>query len=449
MPDLVPRLPRVEALIGRRLADLDASVIEHIVEMRIREDADLDFKRDVYEQSDKGHRDAAGDVAAMANSPGGGAILLGIRDDDSAASEIVPIVFSDTVEGRLTQAIVSLTAPAPLFVIRRVPVNADSDRGVYVIIVPPSPYAPHAVRSGSRQLGYPRRSGPHTRWLSESEVAEAYRIRFVTGEERRARIELVREAGEGMLSRGAVWLATTLVPAVPGSFTVNQQSMGEVRTGSARWFQPGYAQHVFTDHFRAEAGVRRVVLSAGRQAGVHGSQSGHAEMHVDGSAFAAAAVAKVEQPEGKHAAASVDDEFLVEAAIATVGLCAEFAGERSGAVGDAYIAMSIAPGNAAELVLTHTRFQGLRQPFEGAHSAFGNHVSASYINLEDAATALGRLVVARTLLTEILQWFGVPEVLQITEDGQLRRRFIGDYNRVSAEAWATANGVDMVDSIPG
>src|SRR4030088_2691299 len=113
MPDLVPRLPRVEALIGRRLAELDGPGLAQMVAKHVPEDADLEFKRDVYTQSDKGHQDAAGDVAAGANRPGGGAMFLGIRDEDSAAAELMPIVFSDGTEGRLNQAIVSLTAPAP------------------------------------------------------------------------------------------------------------------------------------------------------------------------------------------------------------------------------------------------------------------------------------------------------------------------------------------------
>jgi hypothetical protein len=54
------------------------------------------------------------------------------------------------------------------------------------------------------------------------------------------------------------------------------------------------------------------------------------------------------------------------------------------------------------------------------------------MSLEDAATAQGRLIVARMLLTEIFQWFGYPEVPQITEDGKLRRPYIAHHNRPPA-----------------
>lgn len=114
----------------------------------------------MYAQRDKAHQDAATDVAAMANGPGG-AIFLGVRDDDGAAVEITPVAFSEVTELRLRQAIVSQAAPAPLFVIHRVPLAADRDRGLYLVVVPPSPYAPHAVRLNVR-LGYPRRHGPNT-----------------------------------------------------------------------------------------------------------------------------------------------------------------------------------------------------------------------------------------------------------------------------------------------
>lgn len=112
MTERLPRLPRVEALIGCRLSEIDVAVVERMVAMRTREDTDLDFKQDVYAQSGKAHQDAATDVAAMAKGPGG-AIFLGVRDDDGAAVEITPVAFSEVTELRLRQAIVSQAAPAP------------------------------------------------------------------------------------------------------------------------------------------------------------------------------------------------------------------------------------------------------------------------------------------------------------------------------------------------
>ena len=50
------------------------------------------------------------------------------------------------------------------------------------------------------------------------------------------------------------------------------------------------------------------------------------------------------------------------------------------------------------------------------------------------------------LLSDIFQWFGYPEVPQISETGQLRRPYIGQRNRQQIEAWASTNGVEIVDT---
>lgn len=442
MADLLPRLPRIEALIGRRLGEIDAATIERMVTTHVREDTDLDFKVEIYKDADKGHQDAAADVAAMANGPGG-AIFLGIRDQDGAAVEVVPVAFSEMTELRLRQAIISLSAPAPLFVLHRVPVTAALDRGVYLVVVPPSPYAPHAVRSGVR-LGYPRRSGPHTRWLSESEVAESYRSRFISGEQRAERLDVVRNDGAEMLGEAQIWVATALVPVVPGSFTVRRRSMVDLQNAALGWYRQDYANHVFVGQPQAEAAVGRVVIYSDRKEGSRRSTSGHAELYTDGSAFAATPVG------GRQPASTVsyvEDEWMVEAAIATAAFCIEFAIERAGAVGDAYINTSVIASPVVELELAHTRMMGTRTTFAGSHRVSGGHVSRALISLEDAATPAGGLVVARMLLSEVFQWFGYPEVPQITEEGRLRRRYIANQNKKLVETWAAANGVEMVDTV--
>lgn len=102
-------------------------------------------------------------------------------------------------------------------------------------------------------------------------------------------------------------------------------------------------------------------------------------------------------------------------------------------------------GDPQELDLIHTR-QGALMPFSGAHRVSGGHHSTVHASFEDANTAQGRLIIARMALTEIFQWFGYPEVPQITEDGRLRRPYIADHNRREVEGWAATNGVEIVDT---
>ena len=62
MADLLPRVPRVEALLGRRLSDVDAVTLNQMVAGHVREDTEIDFKVEVYDDGEKGHSDAATDV---------------------------------------------------------------------------------------------------------------------------------------------------------------------------------------------------------------------------------------------------------------------------------------------------------------------------------------------------------------------------------------------------
>jgi schlafen family protein len=416
--------------------------------MHVREDTDLDFKREVYAQSEKGHRDAASDVAAMANGPGG-AIFLGIRDHDTAAVEVTPVEFSESTELRLGNTIISQTAPKPDFRFHRIPWGADPKHGVYLIVVPPSPYAPHAVRLNDR-LGYPKRAGIHTRWLAESEVADAYRARFLSGEERAERLNGVLNAGQNNLGEG-VWLSIALVPVVAGNFAMGYRSMQrELSNASQRWYGQGFATHVFTRSPQCEAALGRVVLCTDHWNGHRRSKSGHAEMHRDGSVFVATIVGGHLSRElmlGLQPTAwSVEDEMLVEQAIASVGMAVEFATERAGASGDAYLSISIVTvGAPAEVELIHIR-QGPPMQFSGSHRVSGVERSTVLISLDDAATPQGRLVIARLALMGIFQWFGYPEVPQITDAGNLRRPYFGHQNRRGVESWAGSNGVEIVDT---
>ncbi len=95
--------------------------------------------------------------------------------------------------------------------------------------------------------------------------------------------------------------------------------------------------------------------------------------------------------------------------------------------------------------LIHIR-QGPPMQFSGSHRVSGVERATVLISLDDAATTQGRLVIARLALMGIFQWFGYPEVPQITDAGKLRRLYIGRQNRAGAESWAATNGVEIVDT---
>lgn len=78
---------------------------------------------------------------------------------------------------RIRQIVASLVCPLPVFDVLPIEDPGMPGQGFLLIAVARSPSAPHAVlvNDGFR---YPRRNGATTRYLSEPEVATAYRDRF-------------------------------------------------------------------------------------------------------------------------------------------------------------------------------------------------------------------------------------------------------------------------------
>ncbi len=131
--------------------------------------------------------------------------------------------------------------------------------GFYVVAVPRSPLAPHAVivNDGFR---YPKRNGATTRYLSEPEIAAAYRDRFAGVEAQARRIELVeREAAERLDRSRWPWLLVSLVPDLPGYLDIThavQQEFHERTVGHPT--QEILRGYVSTFH-QASVGRRRLL----------------------------------------------------------------------------------------------------------------------------------------------------------------------------------------------
>ena len=214
------RLPAIELLLGCQVDDLEANGIQRLVEDGVAEGPDLEFKVQCYGTSDSDKRELAKDVAALANAQGG-LIIVGVKEQDGVAVGVSPVEFSDAEVRRMNHIILSGVAPRPDFGVRHVMTDKET-YGFYLIAVPQSPQAPHAVliNDGMR---YPRRTGTTTHMLSESEVANAYRNRFAYLQERRERhIELSAAlAAEMAGDTNRALLTFTFVPDSPGSWTID------------------------------------------------------------------------------------------------------------------------------------------------------------------------------------------------------------------------------------
>ncbi|MER7666779.1 ATP-binding protein [Streptomyces sp. NPDC096193] len=177
------RSRRLEGIFGARLDAVSHTQVAALVTNAVTESYDLDFKEEVYGRSDKSKRDLAGDVAALANTSGG-VLVLGVAEDNQARAMAAPEVVLDNAEqDRIRQIVSELVHPTPVIDVIQVESPKRPGHGFLLIAVPRSPMAPHAVKVDIG-LRYPRRYGTTTTYLSEAQVASAYRDRFAGFQDR-------------------------------------------------------------------------------------------------------------------------------------------------------------------------------------------------------------------------------------------------------------------------
>ncbi|MET7462076.1 hypothetical protein [Nonomuraea sp. NPDC005501] len=97
---------------------------------------------------------------------------------------------------RITSTAAQRIFPTPQFDLRELPDPSHQGKtphGLLLIIIPPSGNAPHAVAKPGKEvrLAYPRRHLSNKIWLSESDVAAAYRRRFTAAADQQSRVAAV------------------------------------------------------------------------------------------------------------------------------------------------------------------------------------------------------------------------------------------------------------------
>lgn len=282
------RSARLEALLGCSLEQVEYAQLLTLISNQVSEAFDLDFKSELYGSSDRDKRDAATDVAALANTAGG-LLILGIEEDDQARACAAPgVVLSDAEERRIRQIVGSNVVPMPVIDVLRVQDPASPGHGLILIAVPRSPLAPHAVLV-NEGLRYPKRNGAATRYLSEPEVADAYRGRFASvhrQEDRAGEIEA------DALSRLATtddqaWIVVSLVPDLAGELAVDQTALAAARTELLA--QCPLILPTGLSWTRVNIGRRRL-LADGTSGNARLSRYLSADLHGDGAAVFAAFV---------------------------------------------------------------------------------------------------------------------------------------------------------------
>jgi hypothetical protein len=235
------RYTAVHRELGIPAQDLTWEHIEAVLAQRVRERADLDWKREAYgsknranagpgdadraqgeESAGKGEAsradqgDLVKDAAAMANS-GGGWIVLGI-DEDKATTKASGVfrngvALSDADQRSYRQRVASATRPAITGIDFTV-IEDGASRAVTIVAIPDSLDAPHLMVDQNR-FKAPFRDGPQTAWMTERHLESAYRRRFDTrGAARERREFLYQEAADNSHVNKRVCFVAAAVPEI-------------------------------------------------------------------------------------------------------------------------------------------------------------------------------------------------------------------------------------------
>jgi hypothetical protein len=443
------RSRRLEALFRSDLDAISADAVRGLVQVSAEEAFDLDFKRGLYGRGDAEKRDLAVDVAALANTAGG-MIVLGIAEDEHARASATPgVEVTDAEIARMQQIVASIVSPMPMFDVLRVlddGANAES-QGFILVAVPRSPSAPHAVLVGN-SLRYPRRNGSTTRYLSEPEVAAAYRERDRGATQQSDRIAQVEQAAQDRLDRSRdAWLLVSLAPELPGSVAISSCTFEQFRgrtVGRNIAIMP-----IGWGFGRASVGRRRFLADATRDNAPHAQQV-TLELHSDGAGVFGLQLGDiglgVEPPRPNQ---TISDEAIVITVLSGLLRLGQHARDDAAAGGNALARAILLPsdGRPVEIGQVRTGF-----PESMSRVAIGDErvVAEASAPLEELATP-GTAVVATAamLVNELGQSFGITEFGHMSSVGEIRRRYWSSTFNQQMLSWAEQHRIAVTESLIG
>jgi hypothetical protein len=459
--------PRLTALFGKPVNELDANAIQSAINNRTPEDVDLDWKEAHYPR-DK-NPELAKDVAQLANTVGG-IIVLGVKENNGCADASTPVSLGDSEERRIREVISARIRPF-LPGVNFKSIEISSGTGYLIIVVPQSADAPHAVVQDNGALAYPVRDGTKARWLTEYEVAPRYRDRFSARTAQGERLEKVHAEG---ISRIALWrspwLAISSVPLISGRRGVGSEGLAaELAFVTSKWKQYAPPTSPFPQGpIRVIAGIRRAIVTETYE---YAGQSArpHTELHYDGAGFGA--TCRLYSPAGDNSmidgAQNVDADKIHQDAmeiqiLALVLLLAHHAVD-TGASGECLLRAhqllrqqtgpdrAVTPAQMCEPVSWTGR--GDRTEYQVVNPSLTISIQTQPA---DTSVFLDELVsdiraVVRTsygLAADILGEFGVSEPIILRPDGQLNLHRLLKERKANIEPWAQQNDLVAPPAVP-
>lgn len=349
----------------------------------------------------------------------------------------------------MRQVVASLVSPVPTFDIIAVAADDGSANGFYAVAVERTVAAPHAVLVGNA-LRYPRRNGTTTRYLSEPEVAEAYRARLAGLGEQAGRLREVWQNGVDQLNtEEGVWVALAMVPGVRGDRRVDQAEFQRF-TRQAHGEIPTVVRIGFSTR-RTQVGRGYFCADGTNDGGERRSSFFRMELHSDGSGFFAVDVGWRRPPQDDADEALppsvIDDEALTISVISGLLRIGQHTRDEAAASGDAVVRVGFWQiGPATPTLLGHPRGGTWNNTYNSrplVQNPDPLESTAALDSLAEPGPAL--LSTAGRICDSLAQSFGVAELGQITSDGALRLPYWSHQIRPGLTAWVEVNALELVD----
>ncbi|MFF4418656.1 helix-turn-helix domain-containing protein [Streptosporangium sp. NPDC001559] len=460
---------RLETLLGAPVHQVTYQQIADLVgNADAREAEDLDYKR-LYPSGEEGKDDIAIDIATFANHLGG-LIIVGMAEVRDTPSAALGVALAG-LENRIRSTVADRIHPMPRFGTRPVENPAEAGKGFLLIAIPPSTLAPHAVSIPSQEekgLRWPRRHGADKVWLSESEIAAAYRRRVMAVTDQAGRVvELENNAVRTTATTSArsqfplPLLAVTLVPDLPGDLLLDGE---KVRAFEERTRQEIVMIGAQTPTFTSTSVAHRRLVA---EAGGNSLFGVRAELYTDGAGtFTVHPTAIPPAGSDTFTVAVLDAEIVVRTASALRYL-ARHARDQAAVNGSALVRVTL----VADTHLHPTLYSGPRPagwpyddihidryrvdlltptPETGVNRPLGSRISRvaygeSVVWLNDLADD-GRPLARATaqLVGDLLQTYGVAENQQIRRDGSLNPQAWGPHWE-TIKQWAQSADIPLAD----
>ena len=449
---MVARLPVVEQLLGAPLAEVTSQHLASVIERRLPEGPDLDFKAEHYGSSDKDKAELAKDVSAFANHVGG-VLILGIGDVNGVASPCDRIELSDSLHGGMLQTLRGRLAPfVPELDILPVREDGRGGLGYYLIVVGRSPRAPHAIVIGGPAkplMQWPVRQGTSTRFLHEAELAEAYRDRFEGATRRFERLTCLMTEGAAPLNRQAGgWVSIGLVPALPGVVPLGVEGIRQTQEIAGKWAESAWGGGVLWERFALNSAsdyavrVRRVVFDPDF-VNNRPPQTAYIECHSDGSCVASTATRIKRSPKDKIG--HLPQEW-VEAVVLELLHFVSFYSLQARSGGEIRLRMKLLlpPDVKVAFALNESQWQladvddlNVRDTVQGELT-----LPDITVTLGDLVQPVGMARVAYLLVQDLLAAFAIPKGQLLTADGAVS----SDVRLNGIQEWAEQAGLGVSGS---